>query len=140
MDIKTQEVLKIINSHLRIKKFLTILCYFLIVGGMFVYLFAAINKSKTITVVKQIQDNMNNFQTRKVMTNPRIDYQHNDNQIYHIKAREASHKDENEVIMYDVFASGKIGDITAGELKIDEEGDHLVFTKNPVLILKQTNQ
>jgi hypothetical protein len=40
--------------------------------------------------------------------------------------------------MYDVFAEGKIGKITAGELEITESGDHMVFTKNPVLILNQT--
>ena len=72
--------------------------------------------------------------------NPRIKFQYSDNQIYNIRAKKAFHKDESEVILYDVFAKGDLGNITSGQLKIDEAGDHLVFTKNPVLILKQTTK
>ena len=53
---------------------------------------------------------------------------------------EVHHKDENEAILYDVFAEGDIGKITAGELQINQDGDHLVFTKNPILILNKDGQ
>ena len=74
------------------------------------------------------------------MTNPRIKFQYNDSQVYQIQAKKAFHQDNEEALLYDVFATGEIGNITAGELKIDEEGNHLVFTKNPVLILNKTEQ
>ena len=55
------------------------------------------------------------------MINPRIKFQYNDNQVYEIKAKRAVHKDEQEVTLFDVYANGAMGNITAGELKINEE-------------------
>jgi hypothetical protein len=137
---RTEEILKLFNSHLRIKNFLTILCYFSIIGGLFIYVFYAFNQNKNVKLVNKFKDNKQEYKTEKIMTNPRIKFQYSDDQIYNIKAKKAFHKDEQEVILYDVFATGDIGNITAGELKIDEEGNHLVFTKNPILILKKTGK
>jgi hypothetical protein len=38
--------------------------------------------------------------------------------------------------LQDVFAEGNIGKISAGQLKISEDGNKLIFSVNPVLILK----
>ena len=140
MDLHTKQVLELINSHSRIKKFLTILCYVLIVGGLFVYVFYAFNQNRTIKLVTDYKKNPEEYKTEKIMTNPRIKFQYSMDEIYDIKAKKAFHKDESEVILYDVFATGNIGNITAGELKINDEGNHLVFTKNPVLILNKTEK
>lgn len=140
MDFKTEQVLKLIHSHSRIKNFITILCYLLIVGGIFIYVFYALNRSNKIKLVSDYKEHPEKYKTEKIMTNPRIKFQHTDDQIYNIRAKKAFHKDEQEVILYDVFAVGKIGNITAGELKINDEGNHLVFTKNPVLILNKTEK
>ncbi len=140
MDLKTEEILKLFYSHLRIKNFLTILCYCLIVGGVFVYVFYAFNQSRTIKLVTDFKKKSKSYETEKIMTNPRIKFEHGDAQIYHIQAKKAFHKNNQEAILYDVFATGEIGNITAGELEIDEEGDHLIFTKNPILILNKTNK
>jgi hypothetical protein len=140
MDLRTQQVLQAIKSHSRIREVITILCYFLISGGLFTYVFHAINKSSTIKLVNDYKKNPQEYKTEKVMTNPRIKFQYNDNQVYNIRAKKAFHKDESEVTLYDVFADGEAGNITAGELKIYDEGNHLVFTKNPVMILKQTEK
>jgi hypothetical protein len=140
MDIKTEQVLKLIHSHLRIKKFLTILCYCLIVGGLFIYVFYAFNQNSTIKLVNQYKENPEKYKTEKIMINPRIKFQHTDNQIYDIQAKKAVHKNESEMVLYDVFATGNIGNITAGELEINDEGNHLIFTKNPVLILNKTEK
>lgn len=140
MDIKTEEILKLFYSHLRIKNFLTILCYCLIVGGVFVYVFYAFNQSRTIKLVSDFKKKSKSYESEKIMTNPRIKFEHGDAQIYHIQAKKAFHKNNQEAILYDVFATGEIGNITAGELEIDEEGDHLIFTKNPILILNKTNK
>jgi hypothetical protein len=140
MDLKTREVLALIKSHSRIKKFLTIFCYFLIIGGVFIYAFYALNQSRVIKLVSEYKANPNDYKTEKIMTNPRIKFQYNDNQIYNIRAKKAFHKDANEAVLQDVFAEGEIGKITAGELKIDEDGDHLVFTRNPILILNKTTR
>ena len=138
MDLRTQQVLEIIKSHSRIKDIITVLCYCLIAGGLFVYVFHAFNQGKTIKLVTDYKENSEGYKTEKIMTNPRIKFQYNDNQIYNIRAKKAFHKNESEVVLYDVFAEGGAGNITAGELKIYEEGNHLVFTKNPILILKNT--
>mgnify|MGYP000750618175 FL=1 len=41
MDLRTEKILKTINLHLKIKSFLTIICYFFIIGGLFIYIFHA---------------------------------------------------------------------------------------------------
>jgi len=138
MDSVTAQVLKLIDSQHKIKKFLTISCYLLIVGGVFVYVFYGFSRSNAIKLVKDRAESLKEYKTEKIMTNPRIKIQHEDGNIYDIRAKKALHENEQEMIMYDVFAEGKIGNITAGELEITESGDHMVFTKNPVLILNQT--
>ncbi len=138
MDSVTAQVLKLIDSQHKIKKFLTISCYLLIFGGVFVYVFYGFRKSNAIKLVKDRAESLKEYKTEKIMTNPRIKIQHEDGNIYDIRAKKALHENEQEMIMYDVFAEGKIGNITAGELEITESGDHMVFTKNPVLILNQT--
>ncbi len=137
MDLETQKTLKIFHSHHRIKRFLTNLCYAMIIGGLFIYIFYAFTHSRTIKLVTEYEKGIKEYKTEKIMTNPRIKFQYSDNQIYNIRAKKALHKDESEALLYDVFAEGDIGKITAGELKIDENGDHLVFTENPILILNK---
>lgn len=135
MDFKTEEILKTINSHLKIKNFLTNLSYFFIIGGLFIYFFYAFSNSSNIKVVKKYKEKGKKYETEKVMTNPRIKLQREAGQIYDIRAKKAVHKDEKEIKLYDVFAVGDLGNITAGELKIDEESTHFVFSNNPVMIL-----
>jgi len=136
MDLRTQNALKAINAHLVVKKYITIICYFLIAAGIFVFLFYAINKNnQSYKLVSDFKKNPDQYKTEKIMINPRIKFQYNDEQIYEIRAKRAIHKDEQEVALFDVYASGQIGTITAGELKIDQDGNHLVFSQNPVLIL-----
>ncbi len=140
MDLRTEQILKLFQSHLRIKNFLTTLCYCMIIGGIFVYIFYAFNRSRTIKLVNQFNKDPKAYEAEKIMTNPRIKFQYNETQVYHIKAKKAFHKNEQEAVMQDVFATGDIGNITAGKLEIDEDGNHLVFTQNPVLILNKTDK
>lgn len=140
MDVKTADLLKLIRTQHKTKNLLTILCYGFIIGGLFVYIFYAFSRGNAIKLVKKHTENIKEYQTEKIMTNPRIKLQHDDGNIYDISAKKAFHKNEEEVILYDVFAEGDLGKITSGELEISEEGDHLVFTKNPILILNQTEK
>jgi hypothetical protein len=139
MDLRTEQILKLFKSHLRIKNFLITLCYFMIIGGIFVYIFYAFNRSHTIKLVNQFSKNPKAYEMEKIMTNPRIKFQYNETQVYHIKAKKAFHKNEREAVMQDVFATGDIGNISAGKLEIDEEGNHLVFSQNPILILNNND-
>jgi hypothetical protein len=140
MDIQTKLILQRFKSHSKIKNLLTKTCYALIVGGIFIYIFYGLNGGNNIKVVTDYKDNPKKYRVEKIMTNPRLKLQYSEGQLYDIQAKKAFHKDENEVFLYDVFAEGKIGKITAGELEINDSGDHLVFTKNPVLILNQTKK
>lgn len=141
MDERTQQVLRLIRSHSKIRNYLTVLCYFAIVGGLFVYVFHAISKNtNSIKLVKQYNQDPERYKIEKIMTNPRMEFQYDDGQVYHIKAQKAHHVNEEQVILYSVFATGDIGNITAGKLEVNEEGDHLIFTENPVLILNRTTK
>lgn len=140
MDSQTKKTLAAFKTHYRIKKLLTILCYLMITAGTLIYFSHAINKSKSVKIVSDFKKNPNSYKIEKTMINPTTNFQYNDNQIYHIKAKKASHSDDNQATLYDVFATGKIGNITAGKLKINNKGDNLVFTQNPILILNKTSQ
>jgi hypothetical protein len=140
MDEQTLKVLRIIESHLKIKNYLTVFCYFLIVGGLLFYVFHAINKTSTsIKIISNYKSDPKKYKTSKSMINPRIDFEYNDSEIYHIEAEKAFHESEKEVTMYKVQANGNIGSITADNLQISEEGNHLVFSGNPILVLNSTN-
>lgn len=140
MDPKTKKTLESFQSHLRIKSLLTIICYLMIAGGVFVYGFYAINRSTTIKIVNDYKKNPSSYKTEKTMINPNTNFQYNDTQIYHIEAKKAFHTDNNAAVLHDVFATGDIGNITAKKLQINEDGNHLVFTGNPVLILNKATK
>ncbi len=89
-------------------------------GGVFVYVFYAFNQTQTIKLVTDLKKKSKSYDSEKIMTNPRLKFEHGDAQIYHIQAKKAFHKNNQEAILYDVFATGEIGNITAGELEIDE--------------------
>ena len=135
MDNQTQKTLAAFKTHYRIKKLLTVLCYLMIGSGIIIYFSHALTKSKTVKIVTDFKKNPNAYKIEKTMTNPTTNFQYNENQIYHIKAKKASHSDQNQATLYDVFAKGELGNITAGKLEINKKGDHLIFTQNPVLIL-----
>lgn len=141
MDDKTKEILKTIDSHSKIKQYLTILCYVLIASGVLYYVVDGVNKTNhNIKLVNDFKKKPKEFKSTKTMVNPSIDYQYNENEIYHIKAAKAYHENEQEVSMYEVTADGKIGNITARKLEIKEKGERLIFTDNPVLILNETKE
>jgi len=140
MDQNTRKILDRFNSHLKIKKYLTLFCYISITFGVLIYGFYATQRGRTVKIITDYKKNKQNYQTEKIMTNPSINYQYNDEQIYHIKAKKAFHKNNSEAKFYDVFAKGELGEITAGELNIDEEGNRLIFTEQPVLILNKTQK
>lgn len=144
MDLQTLKAIKLIKKHVWIRKYLTQICYLFIIGGVFVYIFYAVVKNnEKFKLVAQYGADPEKYKTEKIMVNPRIKYLHSDNKLYDIVAKKAVHKDEEEVVLYDVKATGEVGSITAGELNVSDNGDHLVFTKNPVLILNKdvsTNQ
>ena len=133
----TQLILKNINNHLRFKKILSFLCYFLILGSLSLYFANFFEQKQTVRIVNQIQEKKDQLKINKVMTNARIAVKHDDGKIYQISAKKAYHASDEDVTMEDVLAIADIGKISAGELKIDQAGDHLVFSKNPVLILNQ---
>lgn len=136
MDQRTRRTLELISSHYKIKTYLTIICYILIAGSLLGYAIIAFSKSNSIKLVNKYKEK--NYNIEKIMINPRINLQYDDNSIYKIEAKKASHKNNEEVILFDVYAVGDIGNIKAGELEVKDSGDHLIFSKNPILILNKT--
>ncbi len=136
MDQRTLRTLKRLNLHLKVQKILLILSYFLIISGVLTYIFFAINrKDEKYKLVSGYKKDQKKYKTEKIMINPKIRFKHTDSKIYDIEAKRASHINEEEITMFDAVAKGDIGNITSGQLKVYENGDHLVFTVNPVLIL-----
>ncbi len=140
MDTSTEQSLQRFALHQHIRFVLTITCYMLIAGGLFVYVFYAFSHTSAIKLVTKFKKHADEYKTEKVMTNPRISFQHDDGQIYRIKASKAVHKNDKEAVLYEVFANGNFGQITSGQLNIDDEGNHLVFSQNPVLIINETER
>lgn len=138
MDHHTQKNIDRFNSHRAIKRNLTIICYILIFAGITNYIIHAASKSKTITIVNQFKDKKKQLSSDKEMTNPETRIRYNDADIYHIKAKRASHKDNGKINLIDVTANSDLGNIKAGNLAISADGEVLTFTEKPVLILNET--
>ena len=130
-------VLKSFKNHFLVQKILSFLCYFLIIISLSFYFSNFFEKKKTVRIVNQFSDKNKTLNAEKVMTNPRIKIKHDDGKIYSINAKKAFHLNEQMVVLQEVFATSEIGSISAGELKIEDEGNHLIFSKNPVLIINK---
>lgn len=138
---RTELTLETIKSHIKIKKILTRLSYAMISFGILFYIVSAFTqKNKAIKLVAQYKQDPDSFTTEKVMTNPHTIFQYSDDHIYYIKAKSAVHRNDNNLILNDVFASSDMGNITAGRLDVNESGDHLIFSKNPIVILNKTEK
>jgi hypothetical protein len=138
--MKESEIQRTLNSfknYFRLQKILSLFCYFLIFILLSFYFSNFFKKKQTIRIVSQINNNQKNIEGEKVMTNPRITIKHDDGKIYTVKAKKAFHLNEEEIALQEVFADSEIGMISAGELEIKDQGNHLIFTKNPVLILNR---
>jgi hypothetical protein len=137
MDLKTKETLRIIKSHFFIKYLLTYFCYGLILVSIAVYIFYALNqKIENIKLINDYKESSDQYHVKKIMTNPRIKFQHSDNNIYEIEAKEAIDlKKDNQYILYDVLVKSDIGSINAGKLEINENGNHLIFSDHPVMTI-----
>lgn len=136
MDQKTKKILIGIKRYLIVKKILTITCYLIILSGLTLYFFHGFSNQNKIQLITDYEINKAEYLSEKTMINPKIILQYNQSDIYNIKASKAVHKTDNEIILQDVFAEGNIGKISAGQLKISEDGNKLIFSINPVLILK----
>ena len=128
-------ILKNFNNHFLLQKILSFLCYFLIIFSLSFYFSNFFEEKKTVRIVNQFSDKNKTFSAEKVMTNPRIKIKHDDGRIYSMNAKKALHLNDQMVNLQEVFATSEIGSISAGELKIEDEGNHLIFSKNPVLII-----
>jgi hypothetical protein len=109
----------------------------LIIFSLTLYLSNFFKKKQVVRIVNQINDYEKTINAEKIMINPRITIKHDDGKTYSIKAKKAYHLNEEEVALQEVFANSDIGKISAGELQIKDEGNHLIFSKNPVLILNK---
>jgi hypothetical protein len=136
-EIEIQLILNSFKNHFRVQKILSFFCYFLIILSLSFYFSNFFKKKKTIRIVNQLNDKQKTLNAEKVMINPRITIKHDDGKTYTIKAKKAFHLNDEEVALQEVFANSEIGTISAGELQIKDEGDHLIFSKNPVLILNK---
>ena len=136
-ESEIQAILNDFKNYFRLRKILSFLCYFLIFISLSFYFSNFFEKKRTVTIISQLNDKQKTLNAEKVMINPRINIKHDDGKIYHINAKKAFHPSDEEVVLQEVFANSEIGTISAGELLVKDEGNHLIFTKNPVLILNK---
>lgn len=137
MDLRTKMVLKKLAIHQILKKSLIYSSYALILCSVAVFLFYSFNNpQKRYKIVSDYKDGKRNVKSEKLMINPTINFKYDDSHIFRIKAKKASHTDRSNIVMYDVDAKGDIGSIKAGKLKINQKGNRLIFTRNPILVIK----
>ncbi len=135
-----QKILKKFKKQRIFKIILLAASYCSIFFIIMVYSLIAVKKSSNIKIIKSFQDNQNKLASEKIMTNPSIKIKYNDNDIYHINAKRAYHGNEEEAILEKVTAKGKIGKITANKLEIKDNGNRLIFSDNPKLVLTKKSK
>lgn len=136
---KEKRILDSIKTYRIIRYISTRLSYLLIIISIGVYLFYTSSAQESIKVVNKYKDsNKNDYQLEKFMINPRIKFQYKESDIYDIKASKAVYDNDHNAMLFEVSAKGLIGEIVAGELRIQEDGNHLIFSKKPVLIINKS--
>jgi hypothetical protein len=136
-DDRTFSAIRKITSHQKISRSLQLLCYLIIIAGILIYIASFFEKTKNIKIISDIKNKSQLLEVEKIMINPRIIIKNDDESSYLVKAKIARHLNSQNIQLEEVFAEGKIGRISAGDLKIEDEGNHLIFSKNPILILNQ---
>lgn len=132
---KEQQIILNVKNSKKLQKVLTIFCYSFIFFALIFYASNFFKEKKTIRIVNQIKSEREKFLAEKIMINPNIKIKNDDGKIYKITAKNAKNYNNEQVILTEVFAESNDLKISAGELKILENGNHLIFSKNPILIL-----
>jgi len=140
MHNSDQKILKKFKKQRIFKIILLAASYCSIFSIIVVYSLIAVKKSSNIKIIKSFQDSENKLASEKIMTNPSIKIKYNGNDIYHINAKRAYHSNEEEAILEKVTAKGKIGKITANKLEIKDNGNRLIFSDKPKLILTKKSK
>jgi hypothetical protein len=135
-NIDSQEIIKNFKLQSKIKRVITIGCYFIIISGIILYISNIFQKKTNIKIVNKLNNNKN-IQAEKIMEKPQLTIKSDNEKIYKISAQKAYHINNEEVTLIDVLVSSEASNISAGELNISDSGDRLTFSKNPVLIFKQ---
>jgi hypothetical protein len=128
------KILTGIKRQVRFKVFLTFLCLIIVILGtstFFFYGFGNVNKAIKLITSK------NNFNIEKVITNPRIKFEYDNGSTFDVSAKKAINTGKNDFEMFDVFAFGDVGQISAGNLLVTNDGNNLSFSNNPILIIKE---
>jgi hypothetical protein len=140
-DEKIAEIVNGIAKYTKVKNHLTILCLSLAgISVLFFIIYGFVNSNQAIQFVADHK--FDSKKLEKVMTNPRIKFEYKENEFYDIRAGSAIHKDgdQDDILMFDVYAENISGNIKAGELLISDKGNKLFFSKNPVLTIRQVKK
>ncbi len=132
---ETTSIIDGIKRRVKFRKILILICLIVLIFGLLSFLFYGFDT--TNKAIKFISKKDQLKKVEKVMLGPKIKFEYEDGQLFDIRASKAIHKDENDVELFDVEASGNLGDITAGSLLITNNGNDLHFSNNPVLIIKE---
>jgi len=132
---KEQKLILSIKNSKKYQKILIIFCYLFIFFALIFFFSNFFKEKKTIRIINQIKSERQKFLAEKIMINPNIKIKNDDGKIYKITAKNAKNYNNEQVVMNEVFAESNDLKISAGELKILDNGNHLIFSKNPILIL-----
>lgn len=138
MYSRRRYIVETIKNYSSIKKYLSFLCILAIFIGLTSFIFFGfyINNGAIKFIAKH--KDQKNLEIEKVMTNPTIKFEYSKNNYYNMTAKEAIHKNDNDIELFDVIADGSEVNIKAGKLLVTNEGNDLIFSDNPVLIIKKT--
>jgi len=135
---KRRYIVKNIDIYTKIRKYLILSSIFLIFIGLTLFFTLGFYKnSNVIKFVAKYKD-QDNVTIKKVMTNPKIKFEHSKDSYYDMSAKEAIHQDDEDILLFDVIADGDAVNIKAGKLLVSNNGNNLTFTDNPILIIKKT--
>ena len=139
MDKEIGRLIKKIKTHRKITKFLSYMCFLGIALGLSSFLFFALYVSNgAIKFIAKYKDDKD-LRIEKVMINPRIKFEHVKNDYYKVSAKQAIHKNDDQILLIGVEADGSSANIKAGKLVISKSGDELTVSDNPVLVIKKTS-
>ena len=90
MDEHISKTLNAIKIEIRIKIIAKIFCYLTLFLSVIFFAFQIFfNQSQNIKLIKNLKNNSKNYLIEKVMINPKINFQKEENEIYLITAKKS---------------------------------------------------
>lgn len=133
-------ILNSIKKQIFIKKIFVITCYAVIVVSIASYSGVFFKNKNSFEYIKnRYQKQKDNLEFKKIIKKPKIRFEREDD-VYYIEADDAVYSNDYDAVLNNVTAYGSVGTLTSKKVTIRDNGNKIIFTGKPELILNNIDK